>query len=47
MNWEEFLNENIESSYNGQVRTDITCPKCGRNVEPGTKFCPECGKKVE
>ena len=32
MTWEEFLNEDISSSYNGQVQTDIPCPKCGRNI---------------
>lgn len=32
MKWEEFLDENIESSYNGQIQTDIKCPKCGRNI---------------
>ena len=32
MKWEEFLDENIESLYNGQVQTDIVCPKCGRNI---------------
>ena len=32
MTWEEFLNKNIESQDNGQVRTDIDCPKCGRKI---------------
>lgn len=32
MTWEEFLNENIESPYNGQIRTDIKCPECGRDI---------------
>ena len=32
MTWEDFLNVDIPSNYNGQVQTDIACPKCGRNI---------------
>ena len=32
MTWEELLNEDISSSFNGQVQTDISCPKCGRKI---------------
>ena len=32
MTWEEVLNKNIGSNYNGQVLTDIICPECGRNI---------------
>lgn len=32
MTWEEMLNTDISSSYNGQTQTDIPCPKCGRNI---------------
>lgn len=32
MTWDEFLNKNIESQHNGQVLTDIDCPKCGRKI---------------
>ena len=32
MIWEEFLNKRIGNEYNGQVLTDIECPKCGRHI---------------
>lgn len=32
MTWDEFLNENVESALNGQEKTDILCPKCGRRI---------------
>lgn len=32
MTWDELLNMNIASNYNGQVLTDIDCPKCGRKI---------------
>lgn len=32
MTWDEFLNKNIEYQHNGQVRTDIVCPECGRKI---------------
>lgn len=32
MTWEDFLNVDISSNYNGQVQTDIACPECGRNI---------------
>ena len=32
MTWNEFLNKNIEYQHNGQVRTDIDCPECGRKI---------------
>lgn len=32
MTWNEFLDKNIKSQYNGQVQTDIDCPECGRNI---------------
>lgn len=31
MKWEEFLDKNIDS-YNGQIQTNIECPKCGRKI---------------
>ena len=24
----------------------LLCPKCGREVQPGTKFCPTCGARL-
>lgn len=30
--WEEFLNKDISSNYNGQILTNIKCPKCGRAI---------------
>ena len=27
--------------------TNETCPECGNNVSPDTKFCNECGTKIE
>lgn len=32
MEWSEFLDQNISNNYNGQVLTDINCPKCGRKI---------------
>ena len=32
MTWDEFLNKDASNSYNGQVLTDIDCPKCGRKI---------------
>lgn len=32
MTWDEFLNKDVSNSYNGQVLTDIDCPKCGRKI---------------
>lgn len=25
----------------------VTCPSCGKSVDPGAKFCPECGKAMQ
>lgn len=30
MTWEELLNQHIK--YDGQILTDIDCPKCGRKI---------------
>lgn len=32
MMWEEFLDHSVDTEYNGQRKTDIQCPKCGRNI---------------
>jgi hypothetical protein len=38
-------NGGILGSLLGQVMQP-RCPKCGRSVEPGTKYCPECGSRL-
>lgn len=32
MTWDELLSMDVASKYNGQVRTDIQCPQCGRYI---------------
>ena len=32
MKWEDFLNRDISNDNNGQMLTDIECPKCGRRI---------------
>lgn len=32
MTWDEFLDKNTFDKYNGQIKTDIECPKCGRKI---------------
>lgn len=32
MIWDDFLNKDVSSRYNGQIKTDIECPKCGRKI---------------
>lgn len=38
MRWDELLNKNIESNYNGQVKTSIDCPRCGRKIYLNTSI---------
>lgn len=32
MTWDEFLDKDISTKYNGQIKTDIECPECGRKI---------------
>ena len=32
MKWDEMLDIDISNNYNGQVKTDIECPECGRPI---------------
>jgi len=40
------------SSESGELRREgtrtdaLTCPSCGRPIEPGFRFCPSCGRKL-
>lgn len=32
MKWEDFLNTGLKLDKEGQLETDIECPKCGRKI---------------
>ena len=32
MKWDEFNGLNLQVMHDGQVRTDIECPKCGEKI---------------
>lgn len=32
MTWDEFLDKNASTVYNGQMLTDIECPECKRHI---------------
>ena len=32
MNWDEFNKTDLQVMYDGQVKTDIDCPICGKKV---------------
>ena len=31
----------------GSLAWAINCPKCGKEIQPNSKFCPGCGNKIE
>lgn len=55
MKWEDFKKERQRVTYNDYVKTDIECPKCGKNIFRRTDivltlypsqhiyFCKNCG----
>ena len=32
MKWDEFIGQCSQTNFDGQTRTDIECPKCGRHI---------------
>jgi uncharacterized OB-fold protein len=28
------------------LKGELTCPSCGREIQPDDTFCPRCGKKL-
>jgi uncharacterized OB-fold protein len=28
------------------LKRELTCPNCGREIQPDDTFCPRCGKKL-
>ncbi len=42
----ELNNLNGNNNNNNQQVAKLLCPKCGRQVQVGTKFCPTCGARL-
>jgi curli biogenesis system outer membrane secretion channel CsgG len=42
-----FISNKIPSQPKAVQGSDPTCPKCGFDIEPGSKFCTNCGLQLE